>query len=111
MTDVIIWLLAVWGCAALFTFIGVYAGRRQKPMHFWSGTTVDPVTVRDIPGYNRAYRRMWLVYSLVYWFSGIIYVFHPMVAAAMLIMGATLGLFLMIWYYKQRIEKKYVVKK
>lgn len=80
-------------------------------MHFWSGTTVDPSTVRDIPGYNRAYRKMWLVYSLVYWGSGAIYFFHPMAAAVLLTVGATLGLVLMICYYKQGIEKKYVIKK
>lgn len=59
------WLFAVcmWLCAALFIGMGVWSLRRKTPMHFWSGSTVSPQEIGDIPKYNRANAVMWLVFG------------------------------------------------
>ena len=38
--EIIIWLITLIPCSLLFTGIGIYAWRREKPMWFWSGSTV-----------------------------------------------------------------------
>lgn len=107
--DVIIWLLSVWGCALIFVIIGISAGKMKKPMNFWSGTTVDPATVKDIPGYNLANRRMWLLFSLPFWLLGVVYFWSPLVAGLGLTLAAILGVVWLLWYYS-RIKHKYIIK-
>ena len=68
-----IWMISTWGCAALFLGIGVFAGSREEPMWFWSGSTVPSEKVRDIPEYNKANARMWKIYSVPYWICGPIF--------------------------------------
>lgn len=46
-------------CATVFLLIGCWAARRREPMHFWSGTKVDPASIRDVPAYNCACARLW----------------------------------------------------
>lgn len=60
-----IWLFAtcMWLCAALFFGMGLWALRRKTPMHFWSGSTVSPKEIGDIPQYNRANAAMWMVFA------------------------------------------------
>ena len=69
---VIIMALCGFGCGALFFGIGVYAGKLKKPMHFYSGTTVDPKTISDVPAYNRANSRMWKQFSVPFWMCGVL---------------------------------------
>ena len=52
--------------ALLFTAIGVYAWRREKPMWFWADYAPDPATLTDTHAYNRANGKMWLTYSLIF---------------------------------------------
>ena len=47
------------GCGGLFYWIGTWASQRKDPMHFWTGSTVDPKTISDIPAYNQANAQMW----------------------------------------------------
>ena len=54
----VIWYGVSGGCALLFVGIGLYSFRLKKPMWFWSGTTVDPESISDIPAYNRANGKM-----------------------------------------------------
>ena len=54
-------------CGILFLGIGIWACRQEKPVHFYSGLSVSPESIRDIPAYNRACGRMWKGYSAL-WF-------------------------------------------
>ena len=54
-------------CAGIFYGIGVWARKRKDPMHFYSGSTVDPKTISDIPAYNRANEKLWKTYSIPFW--------------------------------------------
>ena len=105
----IIWYITMFGCAALFVGIGVYARRLDKPMWFWSGSQVDPNSITDVVEYNAENASMWIVYSLWFWVSGIAWIWSHGIALAILILGSTVGIGLLIWTYL-RIERKYKVK-
>lgn len=106
MGENVVWLITCWGCAAVFLGIAIYASKKDKPMHFWSGSTVDPETISDIPAYNKANARMWLLYSVPYWASGLIYFFNQPIAIAILVFDCTVGIAWLIWQY-YRIKKRY----
>ena len=97
-----------WLCAAIFCGIAFWALKRKDPMHFYSGTTVDPKTISDIPAYNREVARMWCIYSMFFWISGIVAFFHMMAAVIIMSLACVPGIFLLVWCY-QRIHKKYKV--
>ncbi len=100
------------GCGALFYWIGVWASGRKDPMHFWSGSTVVPETITDIPAYNRANARMWKQYSIPYWISGVIgtlaFLDIRIFAFSMIPIGlaCTVGIWWLIHTYR-KIEKQY----
>ncbi len=116
MAGPIIMIICCWGSALLFLTIGTCAARSEKPMHFWSGTTVDPATISDIPAYNHANGRMWALYSVPYWicgvFGGLEIVFHsawfPIACLIVMVLACTVGMWWLVRTYKS-IEKKYKV--
>ena len=109
----IIMVLCSWGCAALFVGIALHGRHKKTPMGFWSGISVNPRSVRDIPAYNRENSNMWLVYSVPYWICGMVSFFFgagdyvAMIAVAILMFACIPGLAILIWWYK-RIERKYI---
>ena len=115
LVGAIIMCVVCCGCGALFFGIGIWANRLEKPMHFWSGSAIDPKTVSDIPEYNRKNAVMWKWYSLPYWLAGIFGVLGckhewcTYVALACLLLAAIPGLGILIACYK-RIEKEHIVK-
>ena len=104
------------GCGALFLGIGVWANGLEKPMHFWSGSVIDPKTVSDIPEYNRKNALMWKWYSLPFWMAGIFgafgcqYEWCTYAALALLLIASIPGLCILIGCYK-RIEKEHITKR
>lgn len=108
----IMMMLCGFGCGVLFFWIGVWASSRKDPMHFWSGSTVDPKTISDIPAYNRANARMWKWYSIPFWLSGIMGVltfFDSRFASLSMIpigFACTIGIVLLIGIHR-RIQKRY----
>lgn len=79
-----------WICGVFFLAFGLYARRREKPVWFWSGSTVEPDTIVDIPAYNRANGRMWIIYSLPFWVCGLVS-FRWTGAAAVILTVACVG--------------------
>ena len=106
MAGTIIWYVTIFGCAALFYGIGIYAQKLEKPMWFWSGSEVDPDSVTDITAYNRENGKMWKGYSLWYWAAGLAWTWNGVLAVILLVLGATVGIALLISTYL-KIEKKY----
>lgn len=90
--DCIIWLIIMIPISLLFTGIGIYAWRRKKPMWFWSGSTVNESDISDIATYNRANGIMWLVFSLVMWFSTILGALNVKTGGIILIAGCIIGI-------------------
>lgn len=106
MAGNIIMLVCMWFCAGLFLGFGLYARRREEPMWFWSGTTVPRDSISDVPAYNRANSRMWLLYSLPWWLGGLLGLAHPLAAAIVALLACTAGL---VWLIRSHgnIEKRY----
>ena len=112
---VIIMALCGFGCGALFFGIGVWAGRQKKPMHFWSGSKVDPKTISNVRAYNRANSLMWKQFSISFWMCGVLSIasiWARWCAAAytILIFAGSIGggIWLVLRY--QQISRKYTVK-
>lgn len=102
----IIWYVTMFGCAALFVGIGAYAKKLDRPMWFWSGSTVDPATITDVHAYNMENSRMWTWYSAWYWGAGIAWIWSSTIGLAALGLGCTVGIAILITTYL-KIEKKY----
>ena len=115
IAGMVIMAFCCFGCALLFFGIGIWADKSEKPVHFWSGTKIDPEKVTDIPGYNHACSVMWKWYSIPYWMSGIFSCLDFMgrgfmVTAAVLLFAACIpGLFFLVRQYR-RIEKTYILR-
>jgi hypothetical protein len=92
--------------ALLSVAIGVWALRRKTPMHFWSGTTVEPESISNIKEYNAENAIMWFKYSIPFVISAIVAPFHMNAAAIIIAVGCTAGIPWLIVTYKI-IEKKY----
>ena len=95
----IIWYVTIFGCALLFYGIGIYAKKIDKPMWFWSGSTVDADKITDIKSYNNECSRMWKIYSLWYWISGFAHLISVELAVVILILGCTIGIGILVKTY------------
>ena len=104
----IVWFIIMVPCSAVFTIIGIYAWNRKKPMWFWSGSTVEETEIADIPAYNRANGRMWLVFSLPLWLSTFLELWNEIVALILIAADCVIGIPVLIIVYK-RIYAKYKV--
>lgn len=102
----IIWFLIMIPCSAVFTGIGIYAWKRQKPMWFWSGSTVDESEIRDIRAYNKANGIMWIVFSIPMWLSIFAVIWNGAAAGVLIALDCTVGLALLVVTYN-KIYKKY----
>jgi len=112
----IVLILCGFGCGGLFSWIGSWAESRKDPMHFWTGSVVDPKTITNIPAYNKANARMWRRYAAPYWLTGICGFISFLDARISILVGcwliglaSTVGIIWLIWAYK-RIEKQYKVQ-
>ena len=106
MMDSIIWLIIMIPVSLLFTGIGIYAWRREKPMWFWSGSTVKESEIADIAAYNRANGFMWISFSLVMWISTILGAMNMKAGGIFLMAGCIIGVPVLPIVYG-RIYRKY----
>lgn len=103
----IIMIVCSLGCALVFLLMGIHMGKMDTPANFWSGTTVSAAAVSDIPAYNKAMKRMWCIYSIPFWLSGILYLISPGISVTILMLSSTVGIGWLL-YEDHVIEKKYV---
>ena len=104
--DSIIWLIIMIPVSLLFTGIGIYAWRREKPMWFWSGSTVKESEISDIAAYNRANGFMWISFSLVMWISTVLGAMNMKAGGIFLMAGCIIGVPVLPIVYG-RIYRKY----
>ena len=94
-------------CAGIFYGIGVWAKKRKDPMHFYSGTTVDPKAISDIPAYNQENAKLWKSYSAPFFLCaacafGSIWVKVLMtVSISVLVLACTAGGCWLVWKYSK----------
>ena len=112
----IVMALCGFGCGALFFGIGVWATKRKDPMHFYSGSTVDPKTISNVPAYNRANGKMWKQFSVPFWMCGVLAIgslwadWCAVGYTILIFLGSIAGgVWLVLRYNK--IRKKYAVTK
>jgi hypothetical protein len=95
-----------WLCSLSFGGIAFWAFKRKSPMHFWSGSTVRPEEITDIPAYNRANGLMWTVYTIFVTVAGILSLFNILIGAILLVIICIPGIIILIIAYN-RIYRKY----
>lgn len=115
LAGIIITIVVSFGCGMLFYGIGLWAEKGRGPMNFWSGTTVDPRTISDIPAYNHACGQMWKRYSIPYWLAGLLGIagfwrnWLAIFSGALSFLGATAGIVWLVCNYL-RIEKTFKIR-
>ncbi len=105
MENIFMFIIAL-AAALLFTAIGVFAWRREKPMWFWIGPEIDPATLTDTAAYNRANGKMWLTYSLIFWLTAPVCLVNETVGGLLMAILALAALPLLAAAYK-KIYRKY----
>ena len=104
--ETLIFLLLLSICALSFVSIGIWALLRREPMHFWSGSTVEPSAITDVKAYNRANGLMWCLYAIPFYLAGILYFCSPQLGIALILLVVFPGIPVLIWNY-YRIRKTY----
>jgi uncharacterized membrane-anchored protein len=89
-----------------FGAIAIWAFKRKDPMHFWSGSTVKPEEITNIPAYNRANGLMWLIYTVCMVVTGILSLFNILIGVILLVIICVPGTIALIIAYNL-ISKKY----
>ena len=95
-----------WFCAVIFFAMALWAKKRKTPMHFWSGSTVQPEEIKDIPAYNRANAIMWSIYGFCFIISGIAGLVNIMTGTVLLMALCLPGIVVLILAYRH-IYKRY----
>ena len=93
-------------CALIFIAMAVWAFKRKTPMHFWSGSTVTPEEITDIPAYNRANGVMWAAYAAGMAMAGAAGLFSVNAGVVLLLIVCLPGIAVLIIAYK-RIYNRY----
>lgn len=111
----IIMCLSCFGCGLLFYGLGKHAVSKPTPMGFWSGgPEIKSEDITDVAAYNFENGRMWKLYSIPYFLSGVFGVFSgwnkywSIGSVIFLTLACTVGLWWLIRSYR-RIWKKYAV--
>ena len=94
-----------WICASGFLAFGLFAKHYKRPVWFWSGSTVDPNSIADIPAYNRANSRMWMAFSLPFWISGLLGFWLPMASGILLVVSCIGGIPALIIGYNKILNR------
>ena len=107
--EAIVGFVIVFGSGLGLFLFGLWAGRQTKPVGFWAnGKRMEPASVTDISGYNRAFRKLLCVYAVPYMLAGAVCRW-PMMMLILLVLWGAFGTWWLICGYK-RIEKQYVLR-
>lgn len=102
----IIFAVCCFICSLSFWGIAIWAFVRKSPMHFWSGSSVKPEEISDIPSYNRANGWMWTIYASCLVLAGIISLFNIGAGTILLVILFVPGVVVLILVYN-KIYNKY----
>lgn len=93
-------------CSLPFGAIAIYAFKSNKPIHFWSGSTVNSGEITNIPAYNYANGLMWLIYTACMVATSILSLFNIRIGVILLVIICVPGTIVLILAYNV-IFKKY----
>ena len=107
--ETLIGFVMIFGCGLGIYLFGVWAGKQEKPMGFWAnGKIFDPKTVADVPGYIRAYGRLFRCYAVPCMLSGLFMPFSAVFSLIILLLWGIFGTWWLIHSYK-KMEKQYIL--
>ncbi len=109
MDSNIVYLIIMWGGAAVFLIIGACAMKKKKPMWISIGPNTAKGKIKDIPAYNKAQGKMWCLLSIPLWISGIITFFFPAAAIVIFAVFCLVEIGGVVWW-QSKIEEKYITK-
>lgn len=90
------------GLSSLVSFaFSLWALKSTKPVHFWSGTSVDPSQIDDFKQYNQKNALMWGCHGALMLCVAALGLVNIQVATAMLIVLAIPGSVVLMWIYTQ----------
>lgn len=55
----------------LFIGIGAAAFRSEEPVGFWANAKTPADKIKDVPAYNRAVGKLWLVFAVLFIMAGL----------------------------------------
>ena len=106
MGEVIIMLLVNGICALTFILLGVYALKKEAPIHFWAGTTVKSEEISDIKAYNNSNGLMWITYGSLFLLAALaILLKQPLIANIIIIIACFPGFIILIIVYRSIYNK------
>ena len=107
--ETLIGFVMIFGCGLGIYLFGVWAEKQEKPMGFWAnGKIFDPKSVADVPGYIRAYGRLFRCYAVPCMLSGIFVMVSAVFSLIILLLWGVFGTWWLIRSY-QKIEKQYIL--
>ncbi|MCL1992670.1 MAG: hypothetical protein FWG66_06965 [Spirochaetes bacterium] len=92
----------------LLALLALRGSKREKPAAFWSGTSVLPEEIKDIPAYNRAVARMWVLYGGCFFAGAAVTLFSIEAGIIITLVFSLPGIFVLVRAYR-RIYDKYGV--
>jgi uncharacterized membrane protein YjjB (DUF3815 family) len=95
-----------WLCALIIGVCALWISKRRKPIHFFTGSTVEPEEVTDIPAYNRANALMWTIYAACFVVVGTLSFFNS-IAGLILMLVLFIPCIIPMYFFHKRIYKKY----
>ncbi|HBV88662.1 MAG TPA: hypothetical protein DEF42_18955 [Desulfosporosinus sp.] len=109
MEGFIIYSIIILFCAFIFIGLGIFAWKKETPMHFWSGTEVKAEEISNIRAYNIANGLMWMIYGFAFIIASILgLILGYAVGIALVILLCSLGIIALVIVYRY-IYKKYKV--
>ena len=105
MAGKIILIFCCFLCAVPFICLGIFGRKSKDPLSFWSGDNSLKSKVADVSNYNNEMGRMYLVYGCLWLFAALVGIFNEIIAVLIIIIGCTLGIWLMYKKYKQILGK------
>lgn len=85
--------------------IAIWAFKSKKPIHFWSGSTVNSEEITNISSYNRANGLMWLIYTACMVVISILSLFNILIGVILLIIICVPGTIALIITYNVFFKK------
>ena len=102
----LIWLVALGTCGLFFLLQGYRWGHSDEPAGLWKkGQTPRKSDFTDLKAYNKAMGRMLKLYSIVFFVTGALFFWQPIVAGVFAFVGTLGGLVGLVFAYSKIFHK------
>lgn len=111
MAEIIGTIIILFICLFPLFAVGIVQYWSKNPVGFWAGKEPPAKEqITDVRAYNRRHGMMWMAYAVGLFLCFMLgFPFGGVIVAIAFMVGAFGGLLLMIWYHN-RLERKYLKK-